>query len=147
MMPAVPARAELVTTAGLTRVVPSTARTRQKAAAVGLVVALLVPLPAAAAPATCPQSLRYAARSGAELMRIADLELGHTEEPIKDVDVGDTKSTLVAQAATKAAALGRVFGGGPAHHTALTDVLRQTAPSSHRRPEQREHDAADVGPF
>jgi hypothetical protein len=150
MMPAVPARVDLVTPAEPDQGVPSTTRARLKAAALGVVGALLVPLPAAAAPAPCEQAMRYAAQSGTQLMRIANLDLGPTgrdDQPIKDVGVGDAKSALVAQAPVNAAALGRVLDGGPADQKALAEVLQQTAPPTHKKPEQRRHEATDVGPF
>src|SRR4051812_2028075 len=131
MMPAVPARVDLVTPAEPDQGVPSTTRGRLRAAALGVVGALLVPLPAAAAPAPCEQALRYAAQSGTQLMRIANLDLGpagRDDQPIKDVGVGDAKSALVAQAPINAAALGRVLDGGPGDQKALAEVLQQTAP-------------------
>ncbi|WP_433724008.1 hypothetical protein ACQP2Y_01985 [Actinoplanes sp. CA-051413] len=145
-----PARVDLVTPAEPDQGVPSTTRARLKAAALGVVGALLVPLPAAAAPAPCEQALRYAAQSGTQLMRIANLDLGpagRDDQPIKDVGVGDAKSALVAQAPVNAAALGRVLDGGPADQQALAEVLQQTAPPSHKKPEQRRHAATEVGPF
>lgn len=66
MMPAVPARVDLVTPA-----------VRAAAAGVvGAVAALLLPLPAAAAPAPCEQAQRYAAQSGTKLIRIGNLNRG-----------------------------------------------------------------------
>ncbi len=150
MMPAVSARVDLVTPAEPDQGVPSSVRARFKAAALGVVGALLVPLPAAAAPAPCEQALRYAAQSGAELIRIGNLDLGpagRDHEPIKNVGVGDAKSALVAQSAINAAALGRVLDGGPADRKALTEVFQQTAPPTHQRPEKRRHDTTTVGPF
>jgi hypothetical protein len=147
MMPAVPARVDLVTPAEPDQGVPGTARTRRKAAALGVVGALLVPLPAAAAPAPCEQALRYAAQSGTQLMRIGHLDLsptGRDDKPIKNVGVGDVKSALVAQSAVNAAALGRVLDGDAA---ALTEVLQQTAPPTNRKPERRAHAATEAGPF
>src|SRR3954469_19609862 len=79
MMPAVPARVDLVTPAEPDQGVPSTTRARLKAAALGVVGALLVPLPAAAAPAPCEQALRYAAQSGSQLLRIGNLEIGNLD--------------------------------------------------------------------
>ncbi|MGW4940552.1 hypothetical protein ACWEOZ_03055 [Actinoplanes sp. NPDC004185] len=145
-----PARVDLVTPAEPDQGVPSTTRARLKAAALGVVGALLVPLPAAAAPAPCEQALRYAAQSGTQVMRIAGLDLGpagRDDQPIKDVGVGDAKSALVAQAPVNAAALGRILDGGPADQKALAKVLQQTAPPSHRKPEQRRYAATEVGPF
>ena len=150
MMPAVPARVDLVTAVEPDPGVPSTTRARLKAAAFGVVGALLVPLPAAAAPAPCEQPLRYAAQSGAQLMRIADLNLGpagRDDEPIKDLGLGEVKSALVAQSQVNAAALGRLLDGGPANRKALTEVVRQTAPPNHQEPEQRKHRATEAGPF
>jgi hypothetical protein len=146
MMPAVPARVDLVTPAEPDQGVPSTARARLKAAALGVVGALLVPLPAAAAPAPCEQALRYAAQSGAQLMRIGNLDLrpaGRSDAPIKNLGAGDAKSALVAQSPINAAALGRVLDGGKA----FTEVLQQTAPPSHKKPKQREDDSIEAGPF
>ena len=150
MMPAVPARVDLVTTAEPDQGVPGTARARLQAAALGVVAALLVPLPAHAAPAPCEQALRYAAQSGAGLMRIGNLNLGPAgrgEKSIKDVGVGDAKSALVAQSAINAAALGRVLDGGPAGRKGLAEVFQQTAPPTHQKPKQRRHDATKVGPL
>lgn len=160
MMPAVPLRVDLVTSAGPEKGISGTARTRLKAAALGVVGALLVPLPATAAPAPCEQALRYAAQSGAELIRIGSLDLGpagRDDKPIKDVGVGATKSALVAQSPINAAALGRMLDGGPAGGTALDggpaggtalgEIFQQAAPPTNRKPRQREHGAAEVGPF
>ena len=150
MMPAVPARVDLVTPAEPDQGVPGTARARLQAAALGVVAALLVPLPAAAAPAPCEQALRYAAQSGAGLMRIGKLSLGpagRDAKSVKDVSVGDAKSALVAQSAINAAALGRVLDGGPPGRKGLAEVFQQTAPPTHQRPEQRRHDATKVGPL
>ncbi|RSM60041.1 hypothetical protein DMB66_25700 [Actinoplanes sp. ATCC 53533] len=130
--------------------VPGTARARLQAAALGVVAALLVPLPVHAAPAPCEQALRYAAQSGAGLMRIGNLDLGpagRDEKSIKDVGVGDAKSALVAQSAINAAALGRVLDGGPADRKGLAEVFQQTAPPTHQKPKQRRHDATKIGPF
>jgi hypothetical protein len=149
-MPAVPARVDLVTPAEPDQGVPSTIRARLKAAALGVVGALLVPLPAAAAPAPCEQALRYAAQSGAQLMRIGSLDLGpagSTDQPIRAVGVGDAKSALVAQSPINAAALGRVLDGGPANREALAEVLQQTAPPNQKKPRQQEHEPTEVGPF
>lgn len=150
MMPAVPARVDLATPAEPDQGVPGAARAWLKAAALGVVGALLVPLPAAAAPAPCEQARRYAAQSGAEVMRIGALDLGpagRDDQPIKDVGVGDAKSALVAQSAVNAAALGRVLDGGPADRKSLTEVFQQTAPPTHQQPGRRGHDATEVGPF
>jgi len=150
MMPAVPARVDLVTPAEPDQGVPGTARARLQAAALGVVAALLVPLPAAAAPAPCEQALRYAAQSGAGLMRIGKLSLGpagRDAKSVKDVGVGDAKSALVAQSAINAAALGRVLDGGPPGRKGLAEVFQQTAPPTHQRPKQRRRDATNVGPF
>src|SRR5688572_29374642 len=147
MMPAVSARVDLVTPAEPDQGVPSTARARLKAAALGVVGALLVPLPAAAAPAPCEQALRYAAQSGAQLMRIGSLDLGpagRTDQPIRAVGVGDTKSALVAQSPINAAALGRVLDGGPANRKALAEVLQQTAPPNQKKPKQQEHEPTEI---
>ncbi|WP_212993679.1 hypothetical protein [Actinoplanes auranticolor] len=144
-----PARVDLVTPAEPDQGVPSTTRARLKAAALGVVGALLVPLPAAAAPAPCEQALRYAAQSGAQLMRIGTLDLGpagRDDQPIKNVGVGDAKSALVAQSPINAAALGRVLDGGPADST-LGEVLQQTAPPTHKKSERRKHEATEAGPF
>jgi hypothetical protein len=144
MMPAVPARVDLVTSAD------RPARGRVRAAALGVIGALLVPLPAAAAPAPCEQALRYAAQSGTGLLRIGHLDLGpagRTDQPIKNVGVGDAKSALVAQAPVNAAALGRVLNGGPADRKALTEVVQQTAPPNQQEPVQRKHAATEAGPF
>src|ERR1051325_7478107 len=144
MMPAVPARVDLVTSAG------RSARSRLKAAAVGVVGALLVPLPAAAAPAPCEQALRYAAQSGTGLMRIGTLDLGpagRTDKPVKNVGVGDAKSALVAQAPVNIAALGRMLNGGPADRKALTEVQQQTAPPNQQEPVERIYGATEAGPL
>jgi hypothetical protein len=148
MMPAVPTRVAPVTPAEPDQ--DSTTRVRLKAAALGVVGALLVPLPAAAAPAGCEQPLRYAAQSGAQLMRIADLDLDvadRADEPIKDITLGEVKSALVAQSPINAAGLGRMLDGGPADRKALTAVVRQTAPPSHPTPERQSFAAAQAGPY
>ncbi|MFB9357430.1 hypothetical protein [Actinoplanes nipponensis] len=144
------ARVDLVTPAEPDQGVPGTTRARMKAAALGVVGALLVPLPAAAAPAPCEQALRYAAQSGAQLMRIGTLDLtpaGRTGRPVRDVGMGDVKSALVAQSTINSAALGRVLDGGPADRGAPAEVLQQTAPPSHDRPERRRRTAVTAGPF
>jgi hypothetical protein len=146
MMPAVPARVDLVTPAEPDQGVPGTTRARLKAAALGVVGALLVPLPAAAAPAPCEQALRYAAQSGTQLMRIGTLQLG-PDKPVTDVGVGEAKSALVAQSPINAAALGRLIDGGPAKRKALAEVLQQTAPPTNKKPKSRKHEATDAGPF
>ncbi|MFI7539713.1 hypothetical protein [Actinoplanes sp. NPDC049599] len=145
-----PARVDLATPAEPDQAVSSIARARLKAAALGVVGALLVPLPAAAAPAPCEQALRYAAQSGTQLMRIGTLDLGpagRTGKPLKDVGLGDAKSALVAQSPINAAALGRVLDGAPTDRKALTEVFQQAAPPSHKTPEHRVDKAIEAGPF
>ncbi|MBB4766923.1 hypothetical protein [Actinoplanes digitatis] len=112
--------------------------------------ALLVPLPAAAAPAPCEQAERYAAQSGAELLRVGKLDLGpagRTGKPITGVGVGEAKSAMVAQSTVNAAALSRMLNGGPADRKNLTEILQQTAPPSHQEPNRRAVNATDVGPL
>ncbi|MEU4216768.1 hypothetical protein [Actinoplanes sp. NPDC026623] len=112
--------------------------------------ALLAPLPAAAAPAPCEQAERYAAQSGAELMRVERLDLGpagRTDKPITGIGLGDAKSALVAQSSVNSAALARVLNGGPGNRKDLTEMVQQTAPPSHREAKQRTVEATDVGPF
>ena len=150
MMPAVPARVDLATPAEPDQGVPSATRARLKAAALGVVGSLLVPLPAAAAPVPCDQALRYAAQSGAEVLRIGSLDLGsqgRTDDSIENIGVGEVKSALVAQSSINAAALGRMLDSAPPDRKALAEVLRQTAPPSNDRPQERRHGATRVGPF
>ena len=149
MMPAVPARVDLATPAEPDRGVPSATRARLKAAALGVVGSLLVPLPAAAAPAPCEQALRYAAQSGTQVLRIGALDRssGRVNNSIKNIGIGEAKSALVAQSPINSAALGRVLDSAQPDHKALAEVLRQTAPPSNDRPEERRHEAASVGPF
>ncbi|MEU7904162.1 hypothetical protein [Actinoplanes sp. NPDC049118] len=112
--------------------------------------ALLVPLPAAAAPAPCEQAERYAAQSGAELLRIGKLDLGpagRNDKPITNIGIGEAKSAMVAQSAVNAAALSRILNGGSANRKNLTEILQQTAPPSHQEPARRAIDATEVGPF
>ncbi|WP_148307850.1 hypothetical protein [Actinoplanes friuliensis] len=145
-----PARVDLVTPAGPARASSRTATKRTAAAAFGLVSALLVPLPAGAAPAPCEQAQRYAAQSGSGILRLAKLDLGpagRQEKPITDVGVGDAKSALVAQSPINSAALARVLDGGPADREDLTDVLQQQAPPSHKKAKSRDIDATEIGPI
>jgi hypothetical protein len=153
MMPAVPPRVDLVTPAEPARATPATMRKRPgaavKAAAFGLVGALITPLPAAAAPAPCEQAERYAAQSGAELIRLDKLHLGSAgrDRPVTDIGVGDAKSALVAQSTVSAAAVGRVLDRGPANRKALTGTLTQQAPPSNKKPNRRAIEATEAGPF
>jgi hypothetical protein len=150
MMPAVPARVDFVTPAEPARADSRTTRKRTSAAAIGLVGALLVPLPASAAPAPCEQAERYAAQSGAEIMRVARLDLGpvgRPDKPITGVGVGDAKSALVAQSSVNSAALARMLNGGAGNRKDLSEIVQQVAPPSHREPKRRDIRAADVGPF
>jgi hypothetical protein len=150
MMPAVPARVDLATPAEPDQGLPSATRARLKAAALGVVGSLLVPLPAAAAPAPCDQPLRYAAQSGSQVLRIGSLDLsspGRPADSIKNIGVGEVKSALVAQSPINSAALGRMLDSAPPDRQALAEVLKQTAPPSHDQPDERRHEAAKVGPF
>ena len=154
MMPAVPARVDLAIPAEPARAHRRTAgRAAGKTtriAAFGLVGAFLVPLPAAAAPAPCEQAERYAAQSGAELIRINKLDLGpagRDEDPVTGVGVGDAKSALVAQAAVNSAAIGRILDGGPADRKALSDALTQQAPPTNKKPNRRDTKPTESGPF
>ncbi|MET8147357.1 hypothetical protein ACIBSW_25850 [Actinoplanes sp. NPDC049668] len=109
-----------------------------------------MPLPVAAAPAPCEQAQRYAAQSGAELLRIGKLDLGPAGKPgkpITDIGIGEGKSALVAQSNVNAAALSRMLNGGSANRRNLSEILQQTAPPSHREPNRRAVGATDVGPF
>jgi hypothetical protein len=150
MMPAVPARVERVTPAEPARADSQTTRKWTSAAVLGVVGTLFVPLPAAAAPAPCEQAERYAAQSGAGLIRIERLDLrpiGRTDKAITGIRVGDAKSAMVAQSSVNAAALGRMLDGGPKDRKDLTGILQQTAPPSHREAKRRTIKATDVGPL
>jgi hypothetical protein len=146
MMADAPAQVDLAISAG-------TARRRRKlvgAATVGLVGALLTPLPATAAPAPCEQAERYAAQSGAEAIRIDKLDLrpaGRSDAPVTGIGVGDAKSALVAQSAVNTAAIGRVLDSGPAGRQALAGALVQQAPPTNEKPNRRATEATEAGPF
>jgi hypothetical protein len=99
---------------------------RVKAAALGVIGVLLTPLPAVAAPAPCGQPQRYAAQSGAQLMRIGGAVTG--------LGLGETKSALTV---TGSAAISRILGGGG---------LSVAAPPTTAKPGRREIAAATAGP-
>lgn len=153
MMPAVPPRVDLATPAEPAGAKPATMRKRPgaavRAAAFGLAGALITPLPAAAAPAPCEQAERYAAQSGAELIRLDKLDVGPAgrDRPVTDIGVGDAKSAVVAQSTVNAAAVSRALDGGPANRKALTGALTQQAPPSNKKPSRRAVEATEAGPF
>ncbi|OJF13873.1 hypothetical protein [Couchioplanes caeruleus] len=115
------------------------------ASAVGM---LFVPLPADAAPAPCEQAQRYSAQSGSQILRLTHLAAGSKRPGDQDMNVGEAKSAMVAQAQISSAAVARMIdvegGGKPA---GLSEVVHQQAPPTNAKPERRATKAADVGPL
>jgi hypothetical protein len=73
--------------------------------ALGLAGVLIAPAPATAAPAPCEQAERYAAQSGAELLRLRKLDLS----PLRSSGSGDPSSS---GGADRSSAGGNGSGGG-----------------------------------
>jgi hypothetical protein len=130
--------------------------TTRSVAAVGAVVlclggslgALGVPVPAAAAPAPCERSDRYAAESGSQLIRVNKLDprpAGIDGEPTTDVALGEAKSALIADGTVNAAAVTRMLNSGDGG--TLSDPLIQFAPPTHKLAARRKTAAVGAGPF
>ncbi|WP_306210498.1 ICP22 family protein [Actinoplanes sp. RD1] len=121
------------------------------AGAFGAISALLLPLPAHAAPATCGNAQRYSAQSGSQIMRITELDLDgkRTEEKTGPaVHLGDAKSAMVAQAPVSSAAVARILDAkDDATPESVTQLLTQQAPPTNKTAAKLPTRSADIGPL
>lgn len=138
-------------------------------AVLGIAGVVGVPMPATAAPVPCARAERYAAQSGAELLRLNRLTLtpgpsadrpgarttGGSEPPapaaaapsttVGNVRVGEAKSAFVAEAAPNSAAVARMVN--VADDAEPHEPLVQQAPPTNPEPARRNTPAVETGPL